>query len=281
MSTLSPDARRGTKSVRSRRMASRSYPLTAEPSARTTRHQGTAPPCSAMTRPTIRGPPRPRYSAISPYAMTRPGGIRSTTSSTASTKSASSTRQACLIRSRTARYPSDPSLEFGDHSDEQAGSGADEGKPGWADHDRHGVIWSVRSPEARRGCLHVWSVDGLLRLDLVDPRNDTPTDMNRVRETGAFQDGEALGRACTGLAVQNDLPVLGQPAQRLPGQDLVFGDQYGARDGDDLVLVWLPNVDEQEVLARIQIGRASCRERVKTQAVAVHFKQKTAYEMPK
>src|SRR4029453_7982664 len=59
MSTLFPDARTGTSSARSRRMASRSYPCTGEPSARTTRHHGTAPPCSAMTLPTPRPPHGP------------------------------------------------------------------------------------------------------------------------------------------------------------------------------------------------------------------------------
>ena len=40
--------------------------LGGDPPARTTRHQGTAPPQVARTDPTWRGPPSPRYSATSP-----------------------------------------------------------------------------------------------------------------------------------------------------------------------------------------------------------------------
>src|SRR5687768_13492099 len=42
-----------------------------------------------MIAPTWRGPPCPTYSAICPYAITRPGGIRSTAASTASTYASS------------------------------------------------------------------------------------------------------------------------------------------------------------------------------------------------
>src|SRR6516165_4254015 len=49
-----------------------------------TRHQATLPPRVASTRPTWRGPPVPRYSAMSPYDITCPAGIASTTSRTRS-----------------------------------------------------------------------------------------------------------------------------------------------------------------------------------------------------
>ncbi len=59
--------------------------------ALTTRCQGTPPPCRAMIAPTSRAEARPERSAsasaTAPYDITRPGGIRSTSSSTASTYS--------------------------------------------------------------------------------------------------------------------------------------------------------------------------------------------------
>src|SRR5260370_763515 len=52
-------------------------------------HHATPPPHSAIPRPTWRGPPSPRYSAMSPYDITRPGGIASATSRTLAAKSPS------------------------------------------------------------------------------------------------------------------------------------------------------------------------------------------------
>ena len=37
-----------------------------------------------------------------------------------------------------------------------------------------------------------------------------------------------------------------------PGQELALGDQRRAGDGDDLVLVRLPDVDEEDVVARVE-----------------------------
>ena len=77
-----------------------------DPSARTTRHHGTGPPCAAITAPTSRGrrrPTAPTTSAIAPYVVTRPRGISSTTDSTSSTYSSwSSAHRALTSRSSTA-----------------------------------------------------------------------------------------------------------------------------------------------------------------------------------
>ena len=62
-----------------------SWHVAGRPSACTTRHHGTASPCSAITRPTWRGPAVPTRRAIAPYVVTRPGGTCSTSASTAST----------------------------------------------------------------------------------------------------------------------------------------------------------------------------------------------------
>jgi hypothetical protein len=70
MSTLpGPSAaagRIGVPSSRYRASAARSCPASSEPSAWMTRHHATPPPHNAITRPTWRGPPSPRYSARSP-----------------------------------------------------------------------------------------------------------------------------------------------------------------------------------------------------------------------
>ena len=89
MSARSP--RSGVPSARSRSIASRSWPGTTRPFAATTRCHGTPPPCRAMIVPTCRAEARPetslRKSAIAPYDMTRPSGMRSTRVSTRSTYS--------------------------------------------------------------------------------------------------------------------------------------------------------------------------------------------------
>jgi glutamate 5-kinase len=62
----------------------------------TTRCHGTLPPCFAMMVPTRRAELRPDLSAsasaIAPYDMTRPGGMRSTSARTSSTYSSGVTR---------------------------------------------------------------------------------------------------------------------------------------------------------------------------------------------
>src|SRR5919107_3440388 len=81
MSTLSP--RIGVRSRRSRRSASTGDAGLGAPVDCTTRCQGTSCPCRLITAPTVRPEPDPTYSATSPYDMTLPRGIRSTTSRTA------------------------------------------------------------------------------------------------------------------------------------------------------------------------------------------------------
>ena len=78
----SPVSRSGVRSALYLASATCSCPASSDPSACTTRHQATPPPHSAITRPTCLGPPSPRYSATSPYDMTLPGAIESTTSRT-------------------------------------------------------------------------------------------------------------------------------------------------------------------------------------------------------
>src|SRR2546423_10730758 len=51
--------------------------------------------------------------------------------------------------------------------------------------------------------------------------------------------------------MQHQRLVLGQLRQRLTGQDPVLGDQRGARDPYDLVLVGLSNVDQRELLTGV------------------------------
>ena len=56
---------------------------------------------------------------------------------------------------------------------------------------------------------------------------------------------------CTRLAVQHHRPVLRDLGQCLARDDPALGDQGRARDVDDLVLVLLADVDQREVLARV------------------------------
>ena len=80
MSTLSP--RIGVFSARSSRSASTGEAGFGPPLDCTTRCHGTSCPCRLITAPTDRPDPLPTNSATSPYDITRPRGIRSTTAST-------------------------------------------------------------------------------------------------------------------------------------------------------------------------------------------------------
>ena len=80
MFTLSP--RIGVFSARSNVNASTGEAGLGPPVDCTTRCQGTSWPCRLITAPTARPDPRPTNSATSPYDMTLPRGMRSTTAST-------------------------------------------------------------------------------------------------------------------------------------------------------------------------------------------------------
>src|SRR6202451_1645557 len=92
-------------------------------------------------------------------------------------------------------------------------------------------------------------------VDLSDPGEDAAADVHRVGEARVLQDGEDLGAAGAALAVQHDLLVLRHLLQGRAVQELALGDQRGARDADDLVLVRLADVDKEDVVAAVQHGR--------------------------
>src|SRR5690606_19710489 len=90
------------------------------------------------------------------------------------------------------------------------------------------------------------------RVDVLDPAQDAAPDVDGVGEPGVLQHRQDLGGPAAGLAVQDDLLVLGQPLQRRAVQELALGDEHRARDAADLVLVGLADVDEHDVLAPVE-----------------------------
>src|SRR5215471_8959885 len=103
------------------------------------------------------------------------------------------------------------------------------------------------------------SVRGQRRIDLAGPGQDSPAHVDRVREAGVLDHGEALSAAGPALAVQHDPAVLRELLQGVPVEELVLGDEHRAGDRHDLVLVRLPDVDQEDLLVvvehRLELGR--------------------------
>src|SRR5579875_2934543 len=118
----------------------------------------------------------------------------------------------------------------------------------------------LRPVSARGGSVLVGRQGG---IDLLDPGEHAAADVHGVGEPGVLRDRQAFGAALAALAVQHELLVLRQLAQCLAGQELPLGDEMRAGDGDDLVLVRLPDVHDEDVLARVhhglQVARADRR----------------------
>src|SRR5215467_4084469 len=108
-------------------------------------------------------------------------------------------------------------------------------------------------PEAAAGTGYS-SVGGQRGIDLADPGEHATAHMDRVGETRVLHHGEGLGGALPALAVQHDPLVLRQPLQRGAGQELALRDQHRAGDGDDLVLVGLPDVHQEDFIVSIEHG---------------------------
>src|SRR5687767_10632496 len=87
-----------------------------------------------------------------------------------------------------------------------------------------------------RWAVIVRSVRRLGRVDLVDPRRDAATDVHRVLVASRLHDGQSLGGANTGLAVNDDLLVRRKLLQRSAAEELTLGDEHRARDPVDVVL---------------------------------------------
>ena len=92
------------------------------------------------------------------------------------------------------------------------------------------------------------SVGGLGGVDLVHPGADAAADVHGVVEAGAADDGQHLGGADAGLAVQDHLLVLRELAEGLAGLEVPLGDQDRAGDLVDVPLDLLADVDQDEVL---------------------------------
>src|ERR1022692_886073 len=90
------------------------------------------------------------------------------------------------------------------------------------------------------------------RIDLADPCEDTSAYMRGVSEACVFQHRETLCAAGSALAVQYYPLVLRKTLKSGSGQELVFRDQDSPGDGDDLVLVRLPDVDEEDVVTAVE-----------------------------
>src|ERR1700727_2198478 len=95
--------------------------------------------------------------------------------------------------------------------------------------------------------VNALSVFGQRRVYLADPGEDAAAYVHSIGEAGVLHDRQALGRARAALAVQHDPLVLRQLLERRPGEELTLGDERGPWDGHDLVLVGLPDVDEEDV----------------------------------
>src|SRR5262249_28265472 len=102
---------------------------------------------------------------------------------------------------------------------------------------------------ARSRRPHRYSSVGRQRgVDLADPGEHATAHMDRVGETRVLHHGEGLGGPLPALAVQHDPPVLREPLQRGTGEKIALGNQRRARDRDDLVFVWLPDVHEEDFI---------------------------------
>ena len=91
-------------------------------------------------------------------------------------------------------------------------------------------------------------------VDLANPGQHAASNVDRVLEARVLQHGQDLGATRPALAVQDDLLVLRELLQGGTGEEFALGDQRSARDGDDLVLVRLADVDEEDVVAPSSIA---------------------------
>src|SRR5690349_24552897 len=89
-------------------------------------------------------------------------------------------------------------------------------------------------------------------IHLVDPGQHAAADMDRIRKSSVLNHGQDFGAALTALAVQHYPPVLRHPLEGGAREEFPLGDQRGAGDGDDLVFVRLPYVDEEDVLVPVE-----------------------------
>src|SRR5699024_4686516 len=111
--------------------------------------------------------------------------------------------------------------------------------------------WTPGCPRPFRTRPRTWSVGRQTGVDLVDPGKDAPTDMHGVGEPGGLDSGQGLRRTHTGLAVKDDTLVLRQLLEGASVEELALRDELRPGDVDDLVLVLLPDVDEEDVVGLV------------------------------
>lgn len=81
-------------------------------------------------------------------------------------------------------------------------------------------------------------------FDVFDPGEDASLELPNVVAAGVEEGGECFGGAGAGFA-EEDGGLVGGDGGGV-GDDVVFGDEGGAVDGDEFVFGWFADVDEGE-----------------------------------